>query len=335
VTRPLPGFVNFTAEWLRNGRSLTKLERSVGFSVEKITAEDEPEDFRAFWQQLFDEASALPEQPRMIPLATDFPSEKNDLYELIVPTLNGKTLYGWLSIPKAEGKYPILVGYPGSGASAGIRHQFIYEDAISLFMEVHFYRPQPGESREETIARAGYDPFSYAVYGIDSRETFFYHDVLPGFHRALEFIEKLPQYNGKDIGFFGSSQGGWLSTMMAAFHPEVSAMFLNVPAFTQWNGFNSVRCHVARHKDDDPGYEKRARETLRYYSSVHAAKYTHAAVAMTVGRIDPVCPPASVYALYNRFPGKKVIYNEMDMRHECRDSWEEGVKALHDHLTGK
>ena len=335
VERSSPGFVNFMAEWHHKESSVTKLERSVGFSVEEIRAEPEPEDFYSFWKELFDEASALPESPQMSPLNTEFTAEKNDLYELAVPTLNGKTIYGYLSIPKAPGKYPIMVGYPGSGPAAGIRPSFIYPDAISLFMEVHTYRSIPHESREEIIARAGwYNPFFYAVQGIESRESFFYHDILPGIHRALDFIEELPQYDGRNIGFFGSSQGGWLSTMMAAFHPEVSAMFLNVPAFTQWNGFKSVRVNVAQHSDD-PEYEKRARETLRYYSSVHAARYTNATVAMTVGRIDPICPPASVYALYNRFPGKKVIYHEMDMRHECRDSWSEGVKALHDHLTGQ
>ena len=127
---------------------------------------------RAAWKNLFDEAAALPELPEMTPLVTDFTPGNNDLYELSVPTLNGKMIYDYLSIPKTPGKYPIIVGYPGTGAAAGIRPQYIYPDAISLFMEVHTYRVIPNES----IARAGWcnNPLAYSAHGVESRDTFFY-----------------------------------------------------------------------------------------------------------------------------------------------------------------
>ena len=72
-----------------------------------------------------EDSAALPELLEMTPLVTDFTPGNNDLYELSVPTLNGKMIYDYLSIPKAPGKYPIIVGYPGTGAAAGIRPQFI------------------------------------------------------------------------------------------------------------------------------------------------------------------------------------------------------------------
>ena len=88
---------------------------------------------RAAWKNLFDEAAALPELPEMTPLVTDFTPGNNDLYELSVPTLNGKMIYDYLSIPKAPGKYPIIVGYPGTGAAAGIRPQFIRMRSVCLW----------------------------------------------------------------------------------------------------------------------------------------------------------------------------------------------------------
>ena len=50
VERPCPGFVNFQLQWHHKDSSVTKLERSVGFSVEEIKAEPEPEDFYSFWR---------------------------------------------------------------------------------------------------------------------------------------------------------------------------------------------------------------------------------------------------------------------------------------------
>lgn len=334
VERREPGFVNIFAEWKSGEQTVATLLRSVGFSVEKILpCETEPEDFETFWLGLFAQADALPDEVRMIPVP-DRETEQTKLYELHVPTLNDRTIYGYVSIPKAEGKFPILICYPGSGPASGEQQWLRYEDAITLFMNVHSYPYKPGETQEETIARAGYDAFDYATIGIESRETYVYHDVMPAMHRAVRFIQTLSEYDGKNLGVFGSSQGGWLSIMTAAFHPEVKALCANVPAFTQIDGFLAVRTEMAKH-EDDPAYQARVRETLRYYSSAFAAKRIKAKAAVIVGRIDNVCPPTGIYAMFNALAGKKKICHEMDMKHECRASWAEGIQALRDYLTGK
>lgn len=334
VTRPEPGFVNVFVEWIIENRVAASIERSIGFSVEKIQPSGQkPEDFADFWLGLFAEADACTDAVRMIPLP-ERDNERSSLFELNVPTLNGKTLYGFLSIPKGEGPFPILICFPGSGPASGEQQWLRYEDAITLFMNVHSYPYKADETKDETIARAGYDPFDYAISGIESRDTFFYHDVLPAMHRAVGFVQTLPQYDRKNFGVFGSSQGAWLSLMTAAFHPEVKAVCANVPAFTQLDGFMTVRMELEKHQDD-PGYQARILETLRYYSVAYAAKRIRAAVSVIVGRIDKCCPPTGIYALYNGLAGKKMICNEMDMKHECRASWGEGIQALHDHLCGK
>ena len=334
VERAAPGFVNLLAEWKNGDQVTATLERSIGFSVEKIQpCEAEPEDFEAFWFELFAQADALPDEVRMIPVP-DRETEQTKLYELHVPTLDDRTIYGYISIPKAAGKFPILICYPGSGPASGEQQWLRYEDAITLFMNVHSYPYKAGETQEETIARAGYNAFDYATIGIESRDTYVYHDVLPAMHRAVRFVQTLPEYDGENLGVFGSSQGGWLSIMTAAFHPEVKAVCANVPAFTQIDGFLSVRTEMAKH-EDDPAYQARVRETLRYYSTAFAAKRIRAKVAVIVGRIDHVCPPTGIYAMFNALAGKKKICHEMDMKHECRASWSEGIQALRDHLTGK
>lgn len=335
VERVAPGFVNILAQWFTGEEKTAETERSIGFSVDEIRPmEPEPEDFVSFWQGLFAEADVLKEGVRMIPVEKNHDDGKTKLYELHVPTLNNRVIYGHLSIPVKEGKYPVLICFPGSGPAGGAAHWFRYEDAVTLFMSVHSYQYREGETREETIARAGYDPFDYATIGIESRDTYVYHDVLPAMHRALDFVRTLPQFDGEHMGVFGSSQGGWLSIMTAAFHPEIKAVCANVPAFTQLDGFMAVRLEMAKH-EDDPAYQERVLETLRYYSSVHAAKRVKADTAVIVGRIDKCCPPTGIYALFNELSGRKMICNEMDMRHECRDSWTEGNTALRDFLTGK
>ena len=119
VERREPGFVNILAEWKNGGQVTATHERSIGFSVDKIRpCEAEPDDFEAFWLGLFAQADALPDEVRMIPVP-DRETEQTKLYELHVPTLNNRTIYGYVSVPKAEGKFPIMICYPGSGPASG------------------------------------------------------------------------------------------------------------------------------------------------------------------------------------------------------------------------
>ncbi|MBO5959187.1 MAG: acetylxylan esterase, partial [Lentisphaeria bacterium] len=250
VARPEPGFVNILADWTIDGKSVAKLERAIGFSVNKIRPfEPEPADFVSFWQGLFADADALPDPVRLIPVP-DRETETTRLFELHVPTLNDRTIYGYVSVPKGGKKYPVLTCFPGSGPAGGEQQWLRYDDAITLLMNVHSYPYRAGETKEETIARAGYDAFDYATIGIESRDTYVYHDVLPAMHRAITFIQTLPEYDGRNLGVFGSSQGGWLSIMTAAFHPEIKAVCANVPAFTQLDGFMAVRHEMAKHEDN-------------------------------------------------------------------------------------
>ena len=122
--------------------------------------------------------------------------------------------------------------------------------------------------------------------------------------------------------------------MTAAFHPEISAICANVPAFTQPDSFEAANRAIAA-RGNDPDYKAKVMETLRYYSSSFAARHITAPATVIVGRIDKCCPPTAVYALYNQLNGRKMICNEMDMEHECRASYQEGIQALHQYLLKK
>jgi hypothetical protein len=67
-----------------------------------------------------------------------------NLYELEIPTVGDRTVWGYLSVPKksSKGPYPLTVRVPGAGPAS------VYEggraDAIDLFINVHYYRPKRG-----------------------------------------------------------------------------------------------------------------------------------------------------------------------------------------------
>ena len=44
--------------------------------------------------------------------------ESSITYYVTVNTLNNETLTGYLSVPKAKGKYPVYITVPGAGPAA-------------------------------------------------------------------------------------------------------------------------------------------------------------------------------------------------------------------------
>ncbi len=59
-----------------------------------------------------------------------------------------------------------------------------------------------------------------------------------------------------------------------------------------------------------------AYETLNYFDGVHFAARTKAATLFSVGLMDDVCPPSTVYAAYNAWAGQKTIETYSFNNHE-------------------
>jgi cephalosporin-C deacetylase-like acetyl esterase len=69
-------------------------------------------------------------------------------------------------------------------------------------------------------------------------------------------------------------------------------------------------------------------ETARYFDAMNFATRTKADAVFSVGFVDDVCRPTSVYAAYNNVPGRKRIINEPRMNHAIWPSFNEGKDAL-------
>jgi cephalosporin-C deacetylase-like acetyl esterase len=56
-------------------------------------------------------------------------------------------------------------------------------------------------------------------------------------------------------------------------------------------------------------------QTSRYFDPVNFATRTQAAAVLSVGFIDRVCPPSTVYMAYNNLRGEKQMVNRPLMNH--------------------
>jgi uncharacterized protein len=145
--------------------------------------------------------------------------------DVTVPTLEGHTLAGTLTLPHEGTRFPAVVMITGSGPQER-------DEAIPM---VPGYRP----FREiaDTLSRRG-----IAVLRLDDRGTgastgdfaaATSEDFARDIRAALEFLRRRPDIDTRRLGLVGHSEGGLIAPMIAAADPRIAAIVLIAgPAFT-------------------------------------------------------------------------------------------------------
>lgn len=64
-------------------------------------------------------------------------------------------------------------------------------------------------------------------------------------------------------------------------------------------------------------------ETLTYFDAAVLAGQATAPALFSVGLMDPICPPSTVYAAYNAYAGTKQIREYPYAGHEGGGPWQE------------
>ena len=110
-----PGFYRFKVIAHVDGKDYEGL-CTAGFSPEKIQPyAQEPKDFDAFWKKALDEARQTDLNITKVLLPERCTQDKN-VYEISYNNNRwGSKMYGILSVPVKEGKYPALLRVPGAG----------------------------------------------------------------------------------------------------------------------------------------------------------------------------------------------------------------------------
>ncbi|MBO7379476.1 MAG: acetylxylan esterase [Bacteroidales bacterium] len=293
----------------------------VGFSPEKIQPFTQmPADFESFWKTVLDEQRSMPLQYTVEP-APDFSNDRIDCYLVKIRTWRKDIqsyIYGYLSLPKKEGRYPVVISPPG----AGVKHmdpaktQFYVTDGncIRFEMEIHGIDPRLSSEVYQDISRAFGDHYAagYLSNGIADRDTYYMQRVYAGLVRAVDYLTTLPAWDGQNILVQGNSQGGGLSLVLAALDPRVTAIAIAHPAISDMAAYSE--------KGRTGGYPHFGNKykgvqltsdvirTLQYYDAVNFARLVKCPVYMTWGYNDNVCPPTTSYAVWNTLTCPKESY---------------------------
>lgn len=272
-----------------------------------------PDDFSTFWTR------ALQEADRTIPLnpvVTRLPQYDTDEAEVSLVKLDcgpkGRCIYGYLIKPKAEGTYPVILYPPGAGIKKMVpEYDYAKAGFISLKIEIHGLSPELSDEAYEELRKNGED---YMYKGLDSPENYYYKNVYIGCARAIDYLCSLPDFDGKNVGVSGGSQGGALAIVTAALNPKVTFLASFYPALSDMTGFLYGRAggwpkFFRTEKDIAklPADTQTVVRTLSYYDVVNFARQLRVPGFYSYGYNDETCSPTSVNAVINSVTAPKQV----------------------------
>jgi len=298
-----------------------------------------PKDFAAYWNMERQNLKALP-------IEVKFGKNESKEYPFVcfdteINCTGPKPARGYFARPtKAAPKsLPIVLlvhaaGVKGSWCKSNyneaLRYAKMGKGAMCFDLNAHgMLDGQPDEYYDNLEAGELKD---YYIKGLENREDFYFRGMYLRLIRTLDFVTRLPEWDGKRILVIGESQGGGQALAAAGLDPRVSAVVATVPAMCDWGGTLVNRKGGWPQPFERPGDKEKMKKVLPYFDTAHLLKYSKARIVVEIGLIDNTCPSTSVYAAINQAKGEKIIYPVTYREHgwpstEQRPLWDKMVNG--------
>ena len=329
-TMQQPGFYRLKVVAKVDGKEYTGA-CTAAFSPEKLVPTTvEPADFNAFWSKTLEEArwTALNPQRELLP---DRSNEDVNVYQVSFQNIRwGSRTYGILSVPVKPGKYPALLRVPGAGVRPYTGDTYTAPTkAIVLEIGIHGIDVTQPQTFYDNLMSGALN--NYWNFGMDNRDDSYYKRVVVGCVRAVDYIASLPEWDGKNIGVTGASQGGFLSYATAALDKRITFLAAVHPALCDHTAsLKGVACGWPHYFywNKGKGMEKQI-ETSRYYDGVNFVRRITCPAWVSFGYNDDVVPPTTAYATYNILKGQKTLSVYQQTAHFWyQEQWDEWLDWL-------
>ena len=269
----------------------------------------EPADFDEFWARTIAESRAAGGPVTVVPY--DSGLSQVEVYDVRFPGFAGDPISAWFMVPAGtEGPLPTIVEYNGYGGGRGLPHEklaWVSAGYAHLFMDTRGQGSGWG-SGGDTVDPHGSAPAGsgFMTRGIRSPDEYYYRRVYTDAVRAIDAVRTLDRVDPDRVTVCGGSQGGGiaiaaagLATGLVAVMPEVPFLchFERAVGMTGSDPYQEIVRYLAVHRDQVDAVFT----TLSYFDGVNFAKRATAPALFSVGLLDPVCPPSTVFAAHNHW----------------------------------
>jgi len=277
---------------------------------------EEPEDFEAFWAGTLTEARRVPLDPRFE--TAEFGLRTIETFDVGFRGYGGQEIKGWMLLPaRREGSLPCVVEYIGYGGGRGFPYDWLPWSSAGFAHLVMDTRGQgsawrPGDTPDRDEEGAGPQFPGFMTRGVLDPKAYYYRRLIVDAVRAVEAVRRHPEVDPDAVAVTGISQGGGLALAVAGLVPEVRLCLPDLPFLCAFRRATELTdshpyqeivryCKIHRDKID------RVFRTLSYFDGLHFAARATSEALFSVGLLDEICPPSTVFAAYNHYGGPKSI----------------------------
>ena len=333
-----PGFLRCRVSVKGSNDKAMSAIASAGFSPLKISPSlPVPEDFDDFWNEQKARLKDVPYKPELTPVKS--PSETIECFDVQIPCVPPRPVSGYFARPAGAKpkRLPAMLFVHGAGVRSSSLNEVV--NAVQkyqvLAMDINAHGIPNGQLDAYYKSLSEGELKGYPSFGRDKRETCYFLGMFLRLVRAMEFLTKQPEWDGKTLIVVGSSQGGGQAIAAAALDSRVTLISAGVPALCDHSGkiVNRINGWPKLVPDIDKKPDSIVLDAARYFDAMNFATRVKAAAVVSVGFIDATCPPTSVYAAYNNLPGKKQLVIEPLMGHTGFPSMQRATaSAIIDHI---
>ncbi len=279
-------------------------------------AREEPGDFDRFWEVTLSSAREFPLDALFTPV--DLGLATTETFDVKFRGFGGEEIKGWLLLPRGALKsVPCIVEFIGYGGGRSTPLDWLVWSAAGyahLVMDTRGQGSQwsPGVTPDPEPAGTNPQVPGFMTRGILDPFRYYYRRLLTDGVRAVECARAHPGVDPSRIILTGGSQGGGVALAVAGLERSVVAVMPDVPFLCHYRVATEITdrapyseisqfCKIHRDKVEQ------VFRTLGYFDGVNFAARSTATALFSVGLMDDVCPPRTVYAAFNHYAGPKEI----------------------------
>lgn len=277
------------------------------------TSTQEPDGLDDWWAQRIEAARALAKPPVLTPRQPRL-YEPFEVFDVEFSGANGDRIRGWYLRQRGTASAPVIVKFIGYGGGRGAPAEHMVLPALGYALLVMDTRGQGGRwatgATPDGATGTGAENSMVMTRGILRPEDYYYTRLITDAVLAVDTARELAGGTA-GIAVTGGSQGGALALAAAALHPDViKVCHADMPflcdiqravTLAPSGPYPEIPEFLAENTD----LIEPALDTLRYVDCSLLASRITATTLMSVGLMDGICPPSTVFAAYNAINAEK------------------------------
>ncbi len=277
-----------------------------------------PADFDSFWDKQLQRLADVPLKSTVTPVK----SGNFECFDVQVDCVDQIPVSGLLmrSAATYKKKCPVVICFHGAEAkSARPENAFAFVEQDFLVLDINGHGLPNFQAPEFYVEKNSHELKGYTTRNLASGDPakVYFAGMFCRVKRAIDFMTSLPEWDGRNLILYGSSQGAMQCFAGAYLDKRVSAMASGVPAGCDFGGGLVGRLPGWPVIFYDPGKKipETVIKTASYFDSANFASHIKVPGLFAIGLGDSICPPSSSFAAYNNYAGTKSMIIAPWMKH--------------------